>query len=181
MFYEIKLKSHIRVSPSSFSESTQASVLKSLNEKFEGYVTQEIGFIIAVTSIDKIGEGTIIPGDGAAYYDTTFTALTFKPEIQEVVIGKITDITDFGAFIEIGPLDGMIHIGQTMDDYVSFSKENVLSGKETKRSLKINDLCRARIIAISFKDPANPKIGLTMRQPWLGNVKWIEEELKTKK
>ena len=85
------------------------------------------------------------------------------------------------AFIEIGPLDGMIHIGQTMDDYVSFSKENVLSGKETKRSLKINDLCRARIIAISFKDPANPKIGLTMRQPWLGNVKWIEEELKTKK
>tara|TARA_Y100000310_G_C20564426_1_gene754715 strand:- start:375 stop:935 length:561 start_codon:yes stop_codon:yes gene_type:complete len=181
MFYEIKLKSHIRVSPSSFSENTEEAVLKSLNEKFEGYVTQDIGFIIAVISIDEIGDGIIIPGDGAPYYDTTFTALTFKPEIQEIVLGKITDITDFGAFIEIGPLDGMIHIGQTMDDYVSFSKENVLSGKETKRSLKVNDLCRARIIAISFKDPANPKIGLTMRQPWLGNVKWIEEELKTKK
>ncbi len=178
MFYEIKLKGHIRVPPTLFSENTEIAVLKSLNEMFEGYVTPETGFIIAIHSIDEIQDGIIIPGDGATYYETIFTALTFKPELQEVVLGKITDITDFGAFIEIGPLDGMIHIGQTMDDFVSFAKDNVLTGKESKRSLKVNDLCRARVIAISFKDPANPKIGLTMRQPWLGNIKWIEEDLK---
>jgi len=47
----------------------------------------------------------------------------------------------------------MIHVSQTMDDFVSFSKEKTLAGKESKKTLKINDICRARIIAVSFKDP----------------------------
>jgi len=178
MFYELELKSHIRVPPHLFGEDTKEIVLKSINEQFEGYISPEIGSVIAVSSIKKIGEGVIIPGDGAAYYETTFSVYAFRPEMQEVVLGKITDITDFGAFIEIGPLDGMIHVSQTMDDFVSFSKSGTLSGKESKRVLKVGDICRARIIAISFKEPTNPKIGLTMRQPWLGSITWIEEELK---
>ena len=78
----------------------------------------------------------------------------------------------------IGPIEGMIHISQTMDDFVSFAKDKVLTGKETKRSLKVSDKCKARIIAVSFKDPSNPKLGLTMRQPGLGRIDWIEEEQK---
>ena len=50
-----------------------------------------------------------------------------------------------------------------------------------KRTLKVGDDCRARIIAISYKDPANPKIGLTMRQPWLGALHHIEEDIKKAK
>ena len=181
MFYEVKIKDHIRVDPKNLHENVEKSVLTSLNQKFEGYISDDLGFVIAVSKIDKIGKGLIIPGDGAAHYETEFSVFTFRPEINEVVVGKVTEITDFGAFLEIGPVDGMIHIGQTMDDYVSFSKEGVLTGKETKRSLKSGDFCRARVVAISFKDPTNPKVGLTMRQPWLGNVKWIEEELKKAK
>ncbi len=181
MFYESKVKSHVRVAPKSFSKNTEEAVFKSLKEKFDNYSSKDLGFVIAVTSIDSIGEGIIIPGDGAAYYETIYNVITFKPELQEVILGKITDITDFGAFIEMGPIDGMIHISQTMEDYVSISKDKVLSGKETKKVLKVNDLCRARLIAISFKDPTNPKMGLTMRQPWLGNIKWIEEDLKKEK
>jgi len=70
---------------------------------------------------------------------------------------------------------GMIHISQAMDDYVSFSKENSLLGKSTKRSLKKGDLCLARIVAISHKGE-EPKIGLTMRQPGLGKLEWIKED-----
>lgn len=99
---------------------------------------------------------------------------------QEVVLGKIRDIVDFGAFITLGPIDGMIHISQTMDDFVSFSKEKTLSGKESKKNLKVNDVCRARIIAVSFKDPLNPKLGLTMRQQGLGRLDWIEDEEEAK-
>ena len=128
----------------------------------------------------EIGEGIIIPGDGASYYDVTFELLAFKPEMQEIVVGKIKDIAEFGAFINIGPIDGMIHISQTMDDFVSFSKDKTLTGKETKRVLKTNDICRARIIAISFKDVLNPKLGLTMRQQGLGRLDWLKEETQEK-
>ena len=159
-------------------QDTKEAVLQILNETFEGHISNSVGFVIYVVEVLKIGDGIIIPGDGAPYFETEFKMITFIPEVQEVCLGKITDITNFGAFINIGPVDGMIHVSQTMDDFISFSKSKVLTGKESKKTLKVGDKCRARVIAVSYKDLANPKIGLTMRQPSLGNLKWIEEDLK---
>ncbi|MBI4449372.1 DNA-directed RNA polymerase, partial [Candidatus Woesearchaeota archaeon] len=67
---------------------------------------------------------------------------------------------------------------QTMDDFVSFSKEKVLVGKESSRVLKVGDRCRAKMIAVSYKDPSNPKLGLTMRQPRLGKLEWLDESVR---
>jgi len=178
MFYELELKSHIRVPPILFSEDTNTAVLKQLNAQFESFISKDFGIAIGISDIIKIGDGIVIPGDGAAYYDTTFNLLVFKPELNEMILGEISEITDFGAFINIGPIDGMIHISQTMDDYVSFSKSNVLTGKETKKTLKAKDQCRARIIAISYKKITDPKIGLTMRQPFLGRLDDMEKPIK---
>jgi len=77
-------------------------------------------------------------------------------------------------------MKGMIHISQTMDDYVSFSTTSTLLGKDSKRVLKKKDICLARVVAISYKADA-PKIGLTMRQPGLGKLDWIVEEKKKSK
>jgi DNA-directed RNA polymerase subunit E' len=120
-----------------------------------------------------------MPGDGAAYYLSTFEVLVWKPELQELVFGNISEITSFGAFIDMGPMRGMIHISQTMDDYVSFSEAGSLSGKNSGRNLKAGDSCMARVVAISHKG-GEPKIGLTMRQEGLGKLEWIKEE-KAKK
>jgi DNA-directed RNA polymerase subunit E' len=179
MYYKIELKDRVRVPPSLFNLETKEAVIKSIKKKYDGYISKDLGIVIDVSSIKDVGEGVIIPGDGSSYYEAVFEVLAFKPELQEVVLGRIRDIVDFGAFITLGPIDGMIHISQTMDDFVSFSKEKTLSGKESKKTLKINDVCRARIIAVSFKDPLNPKLGLTMRQQGLGKLDWIEEEKET--
>lgn len=178
MFYKTQIKDHIRVAPKYFGNDVNEAVVKAVREKYSGYVDEDIGFVIDVMDVQQVGEGVIIPGDGAAYYDTTFELITFKPEMHEIVPGKIKDIADFGAFITMGPIDGMIHISQTMDDFVSFAKDKVLTGKDSKRALKVGDECRARVIAVSFKDPMNPKIGLTMRQSGLGKLEWIEAENK---
>lgn len=181
MFYKIEIQDHIRVPPSFFNLPLKDAIIKGIKKKYEGYISKDMGIVVDISDIKKTGEGVIIPGDGAPYYDVTFELLSFKPEMQEVVLGKIKDIADFGAFISLGPIEGMIHVSQTMDDFVSFSKDKVLIGKESKKSLKVNDLCMARIIAVSFKDLSNPKLGLTMRQPGLGRLDWIEEEDKTTK
>lgn len=176
MFYKLELKDHIRVPPDLFNLKVNESVIKRIKKKYEGYISQDLGIVIDVFGVNEIGEGVIIPGDGASYYDVTFELLSFKPELQEVVLGRIKDIADFGAFMTLGPIEGMVHVSQTMDDFVSFSKDKVLMGKETRKTLKVGDPCRARIIAVSFKDVSNPKLGLTMRQPGLGRLDWIEEE-----
>lgn len=181
MFYEIKAKGRVRVAPRLFSEKPEVAIKAALEEQFDGFISKDLGIVVGVTDVDEIGQGVVIQGDGAAYYDTIFKVLSFKPEMQEVALGKISDITDFGAFINIGPIDGMIHVSQTMDDFVSFAKSNVLTGKESKRNLKVGDRCRARIVAVSFKDFSNPKIGLTMRQHRLGALGWIDDDLKKEK
>ncbi len=179
MFYKVELKDFIRVPPIYFSNDVNEAVLKSVKQKFEGFIDPDLGIVVDVVAVKSVGEGVIIPGDGASYYDSVFDLIVFRPELQEVVAGRIRDITDFGAFLSMGPIEGMIHVSQTMDDFVSFSKEKVLSGRDSKRALKVGDLCKARIIAVSYKEITNPKIGLTMRQPGLGKPEWnVEEEAK---
>jgi len=176
MFYKAKLKDHIRVSPDKFGLEVRQAIISEVKSKYSGFISKDFGLVIDVSGVSTIGEGIIIPGDGASYYETSFELLTFEPEIQEVVKGKIKEVAEFGVFFSMGPVDGMIHISQTMNDFVSFSKDKVLQGKDGKRSLKINDQCRARIIAVSYKDVANPKLGLTMRQIGLGKEEWIEQD-----
>lgn len=177
MFYIVEVQDYVRVEPRLFGFKTSDAVAKQLQEIYANYHDKEIGEVIGIISILEVGDGVIIPGDGAAYYNSKFRLLAFKPEMNELVYGIIDEITDFGAFINLGVMKGMIHISQAMDDYVSFSTSNALLGKDSKRVLKKKDECLARIVAISYKSD-NPKIGLTMRQPGLGKLEWIKEEKK---
>ncbi len=175
MFYITEVKDHVRVEPKLFGLPTIEAVKKQLEEMYENYYDKELGKVIEVIEVLEVKEGVIIPGDGAAYYNSTFKLLVWKPELQELVYGVVSEIANFGAFLNMGVLRGMIHISQTMDDYVSFSKANSLLGKASKRSLKQGDLCLARIVAISHKGD-EPKFSLTMRQPGLGKLEWIKED-----
>jgi len=179
MFYLLEVEDHVRVEPKHFGLPTKEAVEKQINESYVDKVTKELGFVVGIVSVDKVEAGVIIPGDGAAFYNSIFKILVWKPELHELIYGTISDITNFGAFIQIGPAQGMIHISQTMEDYVSLSKTGTLTGKASKRSLSKGDDCIARIVAISFK-AGEPKIGLTMRQPGLGCVDWIKEDKKKK-
>src|SRR5271157_2860226 len=179
MFYIAEIEDYVRVAPKLFGLSTREAVDNQLKETYKDYYDREIGKAIQVIEVMDIGDGIIIPGDGAVYYNSRFKLLAWKPELQELVTGVVTEITNFGAFMDLGVMRGMIHISQTMNDYVSFSKLNTLLGKASKKVIKDGDLCLARIVAISHKGGA-PKIGLTMRQPGLGKLEWVKEE-QTKK
>jgi len=179
MFYLADVNDYVRVEPKLFGLPTLEAVEKQLRETYAGYYDRELGKVISVVEVLKVGDGVIIPGDGAAYYNSSFKLLIWKPELQEVVYGVVAEITSFGAFIDLGAMKGMIHISQTMEDFVSFSKANSLTGKKTKKSLKKGDLCVARIVAISHKG-GNLKMSLTMRQPGLGKIDWIKDEKRKK-
>jgi len=173
MFYLIEVQDYVRVEPSLFGLTTADAVKEQLNKSYLNYQDKEIGTVVSVLEVLEVDEGIIIPGDGAAYYKSRFKLVVFRPELQELVYGTIDEITNFGAFINLGVTRGMIHISQTMDDFVSFSKTGSLTGKDGKKSLNKSDNCIARIVAVSYKGE-EPKVGLTMRQPGLGKVEWVK-------
>lgn len=175
MFYELLVTDYIRVSPNKFGIDTDEAVKSQLEESYVGFQDKDMGVIVAVLDVLSVKEGVIIPGDGAAYYESTFRVVVFRPELQELIYGTIEEITNFGAFMNLGAVKGMIHISQAMDDFVSFSESGSLSGKESKRVLVKGDRCIGRIVAISYKGE-DPKIGITMRQPGLGKMEWIIQD-----
>lgn len=74
-------------------------------------------------------------GDGAAYHEVVFNAVFFKPELYEIINGEVIEIAEFGAFIRIGPMDGLVHVSQVTDDYINYdSKRGALLAKESKKN-----------------------------------------------
>jgi DNA-directed RNA polymerase subunit E' len=179
MYQIVTAEEEIPVPPTKLNLNTEQAVRESIEEKFEGKIDNDVGVILAVTDIEKVGEGKILPGDPSVYYPVSFKLLTWMPKEHEVVEGEIVDITEFGAFVRCGALDGLVHVSQVMDDFVSYDEKNSqLVGKQTRKILKEGDSVRARIISISFKEQS--KLGLTMRQPMLGSIKWLEAAEKPK-
>jgi DNA-directed RNA polymerase subunit E' len=184
MYLKIRAVDVVRVPPERLGDDLQVVVKEMLREKLEGRMDKKIGMFIAILDVVDIKEGRIIIGDAGVYYETVFEALVFRPKMQELVEGEVVEIVEFGAFVEIGPLDGLLHISQITDEYISYDeKGSKLVTKDTGRTLGEGDKLRARIVAISLneRDPGDSKIGLTMRQPGLGKLEWLAEEREKEK
>jgi DNA-directed RNA polymerase subunit E' len=136
----------------------ETAAMSHLRKNHENVLDRDIGLVIAVIGIDDIGQGRLMPGDGATYHSVAYKVLVFKPLRQEIVEGNVVELMDFGAFIRMGPLDGLCHVSQICDDF-------------------------ARITSISFESGnRSGKLGLTMRQPFLGKIgpelSWVEDDVK---
>lgn len=175
MYKVLTIKDKVKVPPIKFHLNLKEAVKNSLEEKWEGLIDKVLGVTLSVMNIGNVGEGKIFPGDGSIHYPVDFELLVYYPEMHEIIKGDVIDVTEFGVFVRIGPLDGMIHVSQIMDDFVSYDPKNMIfSGKESKRILKEGDTIRARVISISMGKQY--KIGLTTRQPHLGVLEWFEKE-----
>jgi DNA-directed RNA polymerase subunit E' len=179
----VTVEDTVRVPPNRFSEPLNDVIIDVLRKNYVGLTDKDVGTVLVITELKEVGVGRVIMGDGASYHDVTFEALVYKPELNEVVLGEVVEIVEFGAFVRLGPIDGLVHVSQVMDDFVGYDKKKgTLYGKESKRSLKEGDKVRARIVSVSLKrGTKGGKIGLTMRQPGLGKLEWIEEARKGEK
>jgi S1 RNA binding domain protein len=71
-------------------------------------------------------------------------------EVGQIIEGKVTGITNFGAFIELPTgQTGLVHISEVADEYV----------KDVNQFLKTNDLVKVKVLNLD-----KGKIGLSIRQ-----------------
>jgi len=181
LYYLSKIQDTVRIPPYKFEDPLEEVVIETLNETYNGVLDRNLGLLVSVNNVEDIGEGKIIMGDGASYHDVVFDAIFYKPELQEIIKGHVIEISEFGAFVRFGPMDGLVHVSQVTDDYINYDgKRGALLGKESNKVIGEGDDVRARIVAISLKGKTTKetKIGLTMRQVGLGKLEWIEAEKK---
>ena len=172
----------IRIPPSELGDDPDKVVDNLTWETYEGRLAEgDKSFTLLIKNVRAVGPGRIVHGDGAVYQSVKFEQVVFKPRDNEVIEGVVVEILKFGAFVRFGPLDGLLHVSQIMDDRVDIDEANQrLVGKETGRFLAVGDIVRARVVSIDLneKNPQDSKLGLTMRQPGLGKLEWLAEDSK---
>jgi small subunit ribosomal protein S1 len=79
-------------------------------------------------------------------------------QVGDIVKGKVTSLTDYGAFVDIGGMDGLIH-----KDNISYARVN-----HPKEKLRKGDEVEAKVLEM---DPAHKRISLGIKQrfpdPWI--------------
>ncbi len=184
MYMLTEVEKVVRIPPVELKEDIANVIDKLTWDAYEGRFSEDKTFTVLIRNVRPEGPGRIVHGDGAVYQTVKFDQIVFKPKENEIVEGVVVEILKFGAFVRFGPLDGLLHISQVMDDRVDIDENNQrLVGKDSGRFLAVGDIVRARVVSIDLneKNPQDSKIGLTMRQPGLGKLQWIEEDAKKRK
>jgi DNA-directed RNA polymerase subunit E' len=181
MYYLDHRRDVVRIPPERLGHELENVLTELAQQQFEGKLVDGQNLAVTIRDVRPLGEGHIIHGDGGVYQEVEYEALLFRPEIQEIVEGAVVEIRKFGAFVRFGPLDGLLHVSQIMDDRVNIDEHNQrLVGVESKKDLKVGYKVRARVVSLSLSEisPRDSRIGLTMRQPALGRFEWIVDAHK---
>ena len=176
MYKQYSIKDTIRI-PSEYFDKDLNEVLKELVARnYEGTIDKDMGLIVSIFNIKPIGDGMIYPGDPAIYHNIEFDAITFIPQINEIINGEVTELVEFGAFVRIGPMDGLVHVSQITDDFIFFDKKNqMFNSKKSNIVLKKGDEVFAKVSTVSIKtNIKDSKIALTMRPEGLGKLDWAK-------
>jgi DNA-directed RNA polymerase subunit E' len=180
MYNVLTVQDRVRLPAQNFSMELVGGLTQILREKYERRTDKDSGIVLSVWDVKPIGDGIVIPSDGAAHYDVEFSVLTYRPQVNEVVEANVSEIVEFGAFVGLGPIEGLIHLSQITNDFLNYNKKSaVFSAKESKKMLKKGDTVYAKITTVSLKPTlADTKIGLSMRPAGLGKDEWVEKDDK---
>ncbi|NPA70604.1 MAG: DNA-directed RNA polymerase [Crenarchaeota archaeon] len=183
MWRIITVEDYVRIPPSRFGEPLDKVAYEQLKARYEGKVERDIGVFVKILSLEVSRKGIITFGDGATYHKVRLKVLVFTPLNNEIVEGDVVETTEYGAFVRIGPVRGLLHKTQMMNDnIVLYDKASgTFIGEKTKRKLGKGDIVRVRIVSVSYvitSTGLGVRIGLTARQPFLGKPEWIEEDIQ---
>jgi len=128
--------------------SDKDEILSKLS-KFEGKYLE-----VKVISLDK-NTNKLIFSEKAAHQEE-FNQMTSNIQVGEVLTGKVSGVVDFGIFVSLGALEGLVHISEISWDKV----------EDPKQFAKVGDEIQVQVISIE-----GDKISLSIKR--LKEDKWL--------
>ena len=97
----IHIKQKVSIHSKYLDHNIKTHLLNKLKETFIGKCTFEYGYIIGINKIIKVGENSIAPANSLVIFDLIYEAEVLKPEIGQVLSGKVCMVFQHGIFVEI--------------------------------------------------------------------------------
>ncbi len=130
------------------------------------YVGQSFDFVVIELDKEKqkviLSRRILLEAERAHCEEKIFNSL----EENQIIIGRVKRLANYGAFVDIGGVDGLLHISDLAWHRVKDPSEIVNIGDEVRVMVTKVDKLTKRI-ALSLKD--------VIRDPWLDKVDLIKE------
>lgn len=175
-----KVRDTFKLSPEYFGEELESTAAEILQRKYEGSIDKEMGVIVSIFDVKNVSDGEIYPSDPATHHTADFSVLAFMPQVDEVVAGEVSELAEFGAFVRIGPMEGLVHVSQIANDFLSLDRKTAsFVSRKTGKSLKKGDGVLAKITTVSMrKSVKDSKVALTMKPDGLGKPEWAASDAR---
>lgn len=131
-------------------------------DDFEGYKGQSLSFKIVELDKEKnrliLSHRAVVESKKASQKKHVINQI----KAGDVLDGKVQRIASFGAFIDLGGIDGLVHISQVSHEHVSDVSEVLTEGQEVQ----------VKVLSV---DPENERISLSIKDTIPGPWSNIEE------
>ncbi|MED3799728.1 30S ribosomal protein S1 [Lysinibacillus capsici] len=131
-------------------------------DDFEGYKGQTLSFKIVELDKDKnrliLSHRAVVEAEKASQKKNVINQI----KAGDVLDGKVQRLASFGAFIDLGGIDGLVHISQVSHEHVSDVSEVLAEGQDVK----------VKVLSV---DPENERISLSIKETIPGPWTNIEE------
>lgn len=153
MFLKVQLAWNVIIAAENLKPGSlmlqRAILIRLLSDFAAKKATKELGYFLAVTTLDKIGEGKVRQHTGDVLFPVVFNSVTFKMFKGEVLEGTVHKVLKHGVFMRIGPIENAYLSSSKMPGYEYVLGENPYFMNQ--KMPKIAKDVKVRVVVIGTK------------------------------
>ncbi|KAM5552968.1 DNA-directed RNA polymerase V subunit 7 [Rosa sericea] len=128
MYLKVELRWSIVVPPKSLDKDGvkfQTELSRRLLDDFATKrATKDLGYFLAVTTVESIGEGKVRPDTGEVKFPVVFSCITFKLFRGEIIHAVVYKVLRHGVCLRCGPVEKMFLSANKIPDYQYIPRED---------------------------------------------------------
>eukprot|EP00568_Trieres_chinensis_P016392 CAMPEP_0183321686 /NCGR_PEP_ID=MMETSP0160_2-20130417/69510_1 /TAXON_ID=2839 ORGANISM="Odontella Sinensis, Strain Grunow 1884" /NCGR_SAMPLE_ID=MMETSP0160_2 /ASSEMBLY_ACC=CAM_ASM_000250 /LENGTH=118 /DNA_ID=CAMNT_0025488671 /DNA_START=204 /DNA_END=557 /DNA_ORIENTATION=+ len=103
MFVLTTVADTIRIPPQLFYLPTLDAVHDEIEKKYPNRVIMDVGLVVCrYGDALEVGDGVLATGDGGAHHEAVFRLVVFRPFVEEVLLGTVSESTEEGVRVSLG-------------------------------------------------------------------------------
>ncbi|XP_074284860.1 DNA-directed RNA polymerase V subunit 7-like [Silene latifolia] len=154
MFLKVQLPWNVTIPAEQLDEKglvlQRAITLQLMDDFATKKATKELGYLLAVSTLDDIGEGRIRRQTGDVLFPICFNCITFKIFRGEILEGVVHRVLRHGVFLKCGPIETIFLSAQKMPDYQHVPGENPMFISEKQSKIEKDVVVRFSVIGTKW-------------------------------
>ncbi|CAK9136682.1 unnamed protein product [Ilex paraguariensis] len=128
----------------------RAIIIRLMDEFSIKKATKDLGYFLAVTTLESIGEGKVRQNSGDVLFPVVFSCITFRIYRGEILEGVVHKILKHGVFLRCGPIENIYLSNKKMPGYEYVPGENPIFMNEKMPKIEKDVVVRFIVIGEKY-------------------------------